>query len=556
MKKRYIELMNKVLDAYSERDVREYFERVSFEGLTEHGFPRLTACIGILIARGFKKELLPLFSDMMELCCRQIPRVKAANDFSVREIVCCLYELEAARAVPEMDIERWRGYISEIVAEDCYTVYAEDEDSSAGNWALFSGVSEYFRLRYFGLPCSEFVEVQLGSQLKRFDELGMYMDYGDIHNPTTYDAVARMLFSLVIKAGYRGRHYERISELLRLGGICSLKMQSALGELPFGGRSNQFLHNEACMASIFEFEASRCRAEGNIGLAEKYDGARAKAIKNIEENLSLDPILHIKNRFPKEKKFGCEGYAYFDKYMITAASFLFAAYTLCDGCGKTQAEYRLEKADTFVTTYHFHKAFLSAGEYSAELELNGDEKYDCGGLGRLCREGAPSVIAINCPCPRLPKYRVNLTEPSSLSVCVGVRSGEKWCFATEKEHKVIRTESRNNYSSAELSCNAGETEILSKYELSGDGLSLTVKADGAALLLPAFFFDGERYSDISLEEGALRVSFDGWKCVYKTDGKICELGWLGANRNGNYKAYAAYTDGDVLRVSAKIEKIT
>lgn len=309
------------------------------------------------------------------------------------------------------------------------------------------------------------------------------------------------------------------------------------------------------MASIFEFEASRCRAEGNIGLAEKYDGARARAIKNIEENLSLDPILHIKNRFPKEKKFGCEGYAYFDKYMITAASFLFAAYTLCDGCGKTQAEYRLEKADTFVTTYHFHKAFLSAGEYSAELELNGDEKYDCGGLGRLCREGAPSVIAINCPCPRLPKFKVDIEKPLSLSICPGVKTAGEWRFATNEEHRVNKAESSGDFAVAEILCRASEAEISSEYRLSKEGLAVTVKADGAALLIPAFVFDGERYSEISAGKDYISVSFDGWRCTYKTDGAISELGWLGANRNGHYKAFAAYTEGGNLCVSVKIEKM-
>ncbi len=62
MKDRYIKLMAKTLAAYSDAHIDEYFERVRREGLTEHGFPRLTANLGILIAHGYRTELLPLFT--------------------------------------------------------------------------------------------------------------------------------------------------------------------------------------------------------------------------------------------------------------------------------------------------------------------------------------------------------------------------------------------------------------------------------------------------------------------------------------------------------------
>ena len=90
MKEKYIELMEKALSAYSDEHILRYFNDVKEKGLTEHGFPRLTANIGILIAHGRRRDLLPLFLEMMDFCCEQIPRCKAANDFSVREIVCCI----------------------------------------------------------------------------------------------------------------------------------------------------------------------------------------------------------------------------------------------------------------------------------------------------------------------------------------------------------------------------------------------------------------------------------------------------------------------------------
>ena len=84
MKEHYIDLMEKALSAYSDDHIHQYFEEVKEKGLTEHGFPRLTANIGILASHGRRQDLIPIFRAMMEFCCTQIPKVKAANDFSVK----------------------------------------------------------------------------------------------------------------------------------------------------------------------------------------------------------------------------------------------------------------------------------------------------------------------------------------------------------------------------------------------------------------------------------------------------------------------------------------
>ena len=112
MKKKYLELMKKALSAYSDEHIHEYFNRV--KGLTEHGFPRLTVNIGVLVAHGYRQDLIPIFIDMMDFCCEQIPKVKAANDFSVREIVFCLFELKKEGKFLS-DIERWTKQLSTIV---------------------------------------------------------------------------------------------------------------------------------------------------------------------------------------------------------------------------------------------------------------------------------------------------------------------------------------------------------------------------------------------------------------------------------------------------------
>ena len=132
MKSRYIDLMEKTLRAYTDRHIRSYFESVRENGLTEHGFPRLTADLGILIAHGRRRDLLPLFLEMMDLCCEQIPRVKAANEFSVREIVCCIRELEdCPDAVSRDRLFRWKDSLIGIEPEKCYDSYAASGSESS-----------------------------------------------------------------------------------------------------------------------------------------------------------------------------------------------------------------------------------------------------------------------------------------------------------------------------------------------------------------------------------------------------------------------------------------
>ena len=72
-KELYLDLMDVVLDAYSPEQIRLYIDDVIKNSITEHGFPRLTANLGILIAHGRKTELRDLFLEMMDLCCSEIP---------------------------------------------------------------------------------------------------------------------------------------------------------------------------------------------------------------------------------------------------------------------------------------------------------------------------------------------------------------------------------------------------------------------------------------------------------------------------------------------------
>ncbi|MBR7097843.1 MAG: hypothetical protein IKC59_00375, partial [Clostridia bacterium] len=418
MKEKYIDLMEKALSAYTDEHIQRYFNEVKENGLTEHGFPRLTSNIGILIAYGRRPDLLPIFREMMEFCCKTIPNVKAANDFSVREIVCCLLEIERNNVLSKEETNRWRGYLATIEPTRCYNKFAKTPTDNVRNWALFTTVSEYFRLDAGIGGSMDFIELQLGQQLQWIDENGMYRDNGkcDIHQPFVYDLVPRGLFAVLLNRGYRGKYYREIDEHIKKAALLMLRMQSPNGELPFGGRSNQFLHNEPWMVTVFEYEAKRYARRGDFALAATFKAASARALAVTEHWLSKNPIRHIKNRFPTETGYGCETYAYFDKYMITVASFLYTAYLVCDDSIAYEPTSDREP-QIAIPSRHFHKLFLKSGGYGLEFDLDADPRHDANGLGRIHRAGAPSAICLSCPCPADPVYAVDLEKPFAFSMC-------------------------------------------------------------------------------------------------------------------------------------------
>lgn len=559
MKETYLDLMEKALSAYTDEHIQRYFNEVKENGLTEHGFPRLTANIGILISHGRRKDLLSIFIEMMDFCCDQIPKVRAANDFSVREIVCCLLEVEKNRIVPQEDTDRWRAYLVTIEPTLCYNKFATTLTDTVRNWALFTAVSEYFRLDAGIGGNMDFIELQLGQQLQWLDENGMYRDnsHSEAHQPIMYDLVPRGLFSLLLSRGYRGKYYTQIDEALKKAALLTLDMQSPNGEMAFGGRSNQFLNNEAWMISVFEYEAKRYAQEGNAALAARFKAASARAITVTEKLLEKKPIRHIKNRFPTETKFGCEGYAYFDKYMITVASNLWAAYLILDDTIPFE-----ETSDhtpcIAQTSSYFHKLFVKAGGYGLEFDLSADPHYDASGLGRVHRDGAPSAICMSCPCPEEPGYKVDIEKPIALSICSAIYENNEWRFGAENGtvYEVLDRNTGEAEASVKVNCHfPNKNTVKENYTVNEQGISVTVNREGKiGFVLPVFDFDGEKHTEIFANEHSLTVAYDGWLCRYTTDGTVVDLNRLAANRNGHYRTYLT-TAQNTLTVKIEIVKI-
>lgn len=551
MKSRYISLMNDTLYAYSVEHMLRYFDDVKKNGLKEHGFPRLTANIGILIAHGYRTELTDMFIEMMDFCCKNVPIVKAANDFSVKELIFCIMALEKNGGVSKECTERWRNDLATIEPKNCYTVYAKSADDELHNWALFTAVSEHMR-KVIGLrDTTDFVDLQLITQLRNLDQNGMYRDP---NNPMVYDLVPRGLFSVLLHFGYNGKYFSEIDEALKKAGLLTLKMQSVTGEIPYGGRSNQFMHNEAHLAIVFEFEAKRYAKEGNMALAGKFKLGVELALDNIAHWLSKKPMRHIKNRFPTETKYGCEEYAYFDKYMITTASFLYAASLICDE-SIPSAEEGEQKPYTLTLPEHFHKTFMAAGGYFLEFDTNADPHYDASGLGRVHKKGAPSTVCCSLACAKHPNTVLDVENASDISLCAGYVTENQSRFATDCRYEVTELCSDESSAHCTIKNTFDDGKILiSSYGLDQNGVSVTVKGEGDVLyMLPAFVFDGEENTVIEPADRSLKISYKGYTCIYEADGVIFDTSLVGGNRNGHFRAFAAKGNGE-LNVRIRIEK--
>ncbi len=559
-KEAYIDLMDSVLSAYSEGHIKRYIENVKENKLQEHGFPRLTANLGILIAYGRKSEYKNEFLIMMDLCCDQIPYAKVwsgdvGNDFAVKEIIFCLLEIEKAKVFDKSITDNWRKKLALINIQDTYSVIAPTPLAPVGNWAAFGAASEQLR-KYSGIADeSDFIEHQILSQLFSFDENGMYMDP---HEPMVYDFVTRVQLAMALYFGFDGKGRRELEEKLLKSADITLKMQSVTGEIPYGGRSGQFLHNEATFASLCEFYASFFAKCGDLEKAGEFKSAAQLAVGNVMKWLKEGEMRHVKNHYDKDSMFGCETYAYFDKYMITAASFFYAAYLFADdnisktGCPAEKGKYICS------TSHKFHKTMCKFGEYFVEIDTLADMNYDASGIGRIHKKDAPSAICLSMPFAQAPSYGIDIENPSPFSVCAGIRTDAGYIYTYDRntEYKLIKKEITDSFVSVRFECRLGEKySITESCMITEDGVTIEAMGNGdVEILFPAFDFDGKTYTDIRIAEKNVAVSYKGFECRYTTDGTVSDKNLVIANRNGHYKGFVAM-GRDKVTLKISIEKV-
>ena len=73
-KSKYLDVVEMAVGAYSPDHIASYLKDIREKGIQEHGFPRLTSNLGLLIAAGRRTspEDKAIFKEMMDECCGQM----------------------------------------------------------------------------------------------------------------------------------------------------------------------------------------------------------------------------------------------------------------------------------------------------------------------------------------------------------------------------------------------------------------------------------------------------------------------------------------------------
>ena len=546
-KSEYLDLVEAAVGAYSPEHMRAYHDRVRKEGIREHGFPRLAANLGVLVAHGRRPADKELFREMMDTCCSQMSvalenalRDRNAphgvgNDFTVKEIVLCLLAVEKAKIFPRGVTEGWRADIRKVVPEKTYNCQPRPGDPTAHNWAVFGAASEQLRA-YAGLGGSAaYTERHFSDQARFFDVNGMYKDP---HQPMVYDLVTRLQFMLAMSYGYNGLTRVKLEENLLKAAEPTLLMQSVVGEIPYGGRSNQFLHAETHYAAVCEWYAAWFRRRGDLVMAARFRRAARRAVDSLHYWLKQPNYRHVKNRFPLKTRQGCEGYGYFDKYMVTMGSWAWLGCLFADE--SISAADEAPEATVFQTSPDFHRTFLQAGDYGIELDTDCDKPYDANGIGRIQRLGAPPMLALSVPFPcgakKKPNYETGVTNVTPLAILPGWKMGKNWKYAYEPVYTVRELKAEGDHARAVVEiARAEQAPLRWNLDLSPRGLEMVLVGtadEDLALTLPAFSFDGERHTTIDVSTTALAVGFNGWTSRTETSGRIIDTKQMYGNRNG------------------------
>ncbi len=552
----YAELTARCLSIYNKVNPISALSSTGLEsGL--HAFSRVISSMAVICHNGeiaqyrsldpelfsCKEKFLELFSYLMSSACGSLSEYRGQDsmNFSVKELMLAL-ELTHEK-FPESTVARWKELLSEVRSSKEF--YSHAERTTNRNVYIMGG--EQLREKHGLAGVEAFIDSCWERQREHFNQRGMYLDNYSTdraHNPILYDLTTRVQLKLVIFGGYHGKYYDEINEVLRKGAKASLSTQSAAFEIPAGGRSNQFLFNEALLAADFEFEALHYAAVG-----DRLSAGMFKQAARLAASVSLRWLergKHIKNFF-SDQTIGAESYGCYDKYMATLSSFLALAYLFADDSIHEADCPALIGGQYFSEDENFHIITANTSGYSIEIITDPDRHYDSAGLCRLHRAGVPTELALSHSFTKTPKYRLppdivaadlSIDLPSVSSRGVGAD-------ATLTEASMLAISFEVCYR---------ELGISEKYRLSSEGLFIEIhsKVPGIEFAVP-LLAHGDGDTEISVCEHSAAVEYHG--CVYKvcSEGRFTFDKRTYSNRNGLYHVARIKTDTDTLTVQLSLK---
>jgi hypothetical protein len=389
------------------------------------------------------------------------------------------------------------------------------------------------------------------------DAFGMYHDPDC---PMVYHVVVMQQWALTLLSGYRGRFLEELSTAVRRAGLSSLLMQSAAAQAPYGGRSNQFHHNEAQSAALFEACAVLARQDGDGVLAGCYRRAARRSVRLIAPwILSMEPWRHIKQGFHPRLNHGTDSAGPYSVYGILTGSLCCIAASLADASIPEYLTPPEVGGYAFCVDPCFHRAFAASGGWSVQLDLKAQLTKDATGLGRVHRSGLRPETILSGSIPAQPQYTFAFDLPQRNAAI-----GPEWQWTDGATHRLADfCEQIERWEIEPLEQSAdrvtfrvryrgqlgGLQEIVESYGISPEGVRYAVALHPEPtmwrIVLPLIETDGEAVSRISRSAAGLEVCYreDRFR-VEVIGGTLERTEELDTNKNARYRSWLALAAPD------------
>lgn len=467
-----------------------------------------------------------------------------------------------------------------------YDVHYAFHEGNFSNMAVY-GLVGAFLLEKLGLcnSSAQFDRV-MPWLLSRLDENGMFDDHDDA---MLYDLSARVQLEQLLWLGYHGKYEAVLTDKLAHAAEFSLRMQSAAYHIPYGGRSNQYLHNEALFVSLGELEAARATREGDALRTGRFKRAAHLSAKTFSRYLnSPNGVKHIMNLFETDSLFGIDDYGTFPRYMNCLAIFLHYGY-LCvtrpNGIFAPPAkEVMIQEVPApcetggFVvcTSDRFYKVFSACSGYSIEIATDADPHYDAPGLGRIHKMGIPAELGLSIPFTATPKYylsrkRIPLSDIGPLPISVykarhpdAALDIERLCLPASnfaiytgwtghdgvprflceyagRLHTELSVLCESHDETRFMIRWTGMEEVLAVdevYTVTSTGVTVLGEVQGSTeawSCVPILVDNGWEKTELAVESDRIIVKLGRYRYAVSSDGDICVTTQMIANRSGIYK---------------------
>lgn len=512
-----------------------------------HTQARYLGALGNLLAAGRCEDLVSGGLKAYEERLEHLDEEPLAPEFYIKEMVWAHRALKV-----RVDPERASRWESRWLEHDPWSSYrcARGGEVGGTNCSVFALAGEFLKQQHGLGGDDDLMEEALAYLACDFTPWGMYRDPQD---PMTYDLVVKQQLDLIRHLGYCGPHQGWIDEICQRGATTSLLSQSSTGQMPFGGRSNQFHLMEAHFACLCETQATRYHRAGDAVAAGIYKRAGRRAVGLVLPwIMEMEPFRHTKQGFHPSLGHGVDSGGPYSVYGALAASLLAAAYHLADdGIGE-----RLTPAEVggfaFDLWPAFHKVFASCSGYHVEVDTRADPEKDATGLGRVHRCGVRPETALSGSISARATYSFGVERPArSLAI------GPVWRHATGVEHRladfgeeitqarltVLReTPEEVAFRISYAGDLGGCREVAETYTLAANGVSYSVRCEPRpmvlGLLVPLIQSDGDVETQVAETDSGVDVRYrDAIFRVRVPQGVAWRMRQapLAANRNALYR---------------------